>query len=70
MVEPPPPSVAHVLDITDDEAAVRYESRLAIVIRESARKSVPSFRVLGRLEDILHGPEDSGLEGRVTGRIG
>jgi hypothetical protein len=39
----PPPSVAHVLDITDDEAAVRYESRLVIDIRESLRKPVPSF---------------------------
>ena len=34
----PPPSVAYVLDITDDEAAVQYESRVAIDIREFVRK--------------------------------
>ena len=42
-----PPSVTYALDITDDEAAVQYELRLAIDIRESVRKSFPSFRVLG-----------------------
>jgi hypothetical protein len=66
----PPPSVAHVLDIMDDEAAVRYESRLAIVIREFVRRSVTSFRVLGRTEDILDGPEDGEMEGGVAGRTG
>lgn len=65
----PPPSVAHVLDVTDGEAAVRYESRLAIDIREFVRKSVSSFRVLGRSEDILHGPEDGEPEGGVAGRM-
>ena len=39
----PSPSVAHVLDIMDDEAAVRYESRLAIDIREFVRRSTLSF---------------------------
>lgn len=65
----PPLSIAHVLDITADEAAVQYESRLAIDIRESARKSAPSFRVLGCSEDILYGPEDGELEGGVAGRM-
>ena len=66
----PPPSVAHVLDIMDDEAAVRYESKLAIDIWEFEKKSVPSFRVLGRTEDIVNAHEDGELEGRVAGRMG
>jgi hypothetical protein len=65
----PPPSVAYALDILDDEAAVRYVSRLAIDIREFMRKSVPSFRVLGRREDIVDGLEDGELEEGVTGRM-
>jgi len=63
-----PPSVSHVLDITDDEAAVRYESRLEIDIREPVRKLFPSFPVLG-WSDILHGPEGE-VEGGVAGRMG
>ena len=63
----PPPSVAHVLDIMDDEVAVRYESS---DIREFERKSIPSFRVLGRTEDIVDGPEDGELEGGTAGRMG
>ena len=66
----PPPSVAHVLDIMDDEAAVRYESRLAIDIREFVRKLVSSFPVLGWTEGILDGSEDGELEGGVAGRMG
>lgn len=65
-----PLSVKHVPDITDDEAAVRYESRLAIDIREFVRKSFPSFRVLGWSEDILHGSKDGEVEEGVAGRMG
>ena len=61
-----PPSVAYVLDIMDDEAAVRYESRLAIDVKGF----VPSFRVLGRTEDIVDGPKGGELEGGVAGRMG
>jgi hypothetical protein len=63
----PPSSVAYTMD---DEAAVRYESRLAIDIREFVGSSVPSFRVLGWTEDIEDGPEDGELEGGVAGRTG
>ena len=48
-----PSSVAYVLDITDDETAVRYESRLAIDISGFVRKSASSFRVLGCTEEIV-----------------
>ena len=54
----------------DDEAAVRYESRLAIDIREFVRKSIPSFRVLGRTEDIADGSEDGELDEGAAGRMG
>ena len=54
----------------DDEAAVRYESRLAIDTRESVRKSVPSSRVLGWSEDTLHGCEDGELDEGAAGRMG
>lgn len=59
-----PPSVAHVLDIMDDEAAVRYESKLDIDIREF-EESVPSFRVLGWTEDIVNGELERGVGGRM-----
>ena len=67
----PPSSVAHVLDIMDDEAAVRYESRLAIDFKEFARKSVPLFGVMWRTEDVVvDRSEDGEVEGGVAGRMG